>query len=256
VTSTADGATVIGEGKVVTSMIANDAVTFDKFQDSASAGLSVIGRGTNSTGAFAEIAAGTNGHVLRLDGTTLGFGTIVSAGIADDAVTNDKLANNAVETANIKDAEVTFAKFENLSALSVIGRSANTSGVSANIAAGTNGHILRRSGNVLEFGQVETAGITNFAVTTDKINSEAVSNIKLAFMTQYKIKGNNTNSSTNPKDLTTQELRTMSNLAPILFGATLLDGITPLNTPVPKSNGMADGTDIPTGTIWYDTTTS
>jgi hypothetical protein len=58
-----------------------------------SVGLSVIGRSANSTGKPADIVAGTDGHVLRLAGTTLGFGTIVTAGIADDAVTYAKMQN-------------------------------------------------------------------------------------------------------------------------------------------------------------------
>lgn len=71
---TMSGDASIGNTGVVT--IANTAVTFAKIQNSASAGLSVIGRSTNSAGSFAEIAATTNGSVLRLSGTTLGFGAI------------------------------------------------------------------------------------------------------------------------------------------------------------------------------------
>jgi microcystin-dependent protein len=39
------------------------------------------------------MAAGTDGHVLRRSGTTLGFGTVATAGIADDAVTYAKMQN-------------------------------------------------------------------------------------------------------------------------------------------------------------------
>lgn len=60
-----------------------------------SAGLSVIGRSANSTGNVADITAGTDGFVLRRSGTTLGFGTVATAGIADDAVTYAKLQNVA-----------------------------------------------------------------------------------------------------------------------------------------------------------------
>ena len=59
-----------------------------------SAALSVIGRSANSTGNVADMAAGTDGHVLRRSGTTLGFGTVATAGIADDAVTLAKLQNS------------------------------------------------------------------------------------------------------------------------------------------------------------------
>ena len=71
---TMSGDASIGNTGVVT--IANSAVTFAKMQNSAAAGLSVIGRSTNSAGAFAEIATTTDGAVLRLSGTTLGFGSI------------------------------------------------------------------------------------------------------------------------------------------------------------------------------------
>jgi hypothetical protein len=71
---TMSGDASIGNTGVVT--IANTAVTFAKIQNSASAGLSVIGRSTNSAGSFAEIATTTDGAILRLSGTTLGFGAI------------------------------------------------------------------------------------------------------------------------------------------------------------------------------------
>ena len=71
---TMSGDASIGNTGVVT--IANTAVTFAKIQNSAAAGLSVIGRSTNSAGSFAEIATTTDGAILRLSGTTLGFGAI------------------------------------------------------------------------------------------------------------------------------------------------------------------------------------
>lgn len=46
-----------------------------------SAALSVIGRSANSVGDPADIAAATDGHVLRRSGTTLGFGTVPSTSI-------------------------------------------------------------------------------------------------------------------------------------------------------------------------------
>jgi len=62
----------IGEISAIT--IADNAVTDAKIRDSAA--LTVIGRSANSSGDPADIAAGTDGHVLRRSGTTLGFGTI------------------------------------------------------------------------------------------------------------------------------------------------------------------------------------
>lgn len=110
-----------------------------------SAALTVIGRSANSAGVPADIAAAAaSGAVLRESGSVIGFGTIVAAGIASAAVTDAKISDRA--------------------AVSVFGRSANTSGVGADIAAGANGNVLRRSANVVGFGQVDLADGTN-AVT-------------------------------------------------------------------------------------------
>ena len=84
------GDVTAGAGSNATT-IAADAVGNTKLRDSAA--LSVIGRSANSTGDPADIAAGTDGHVLRRSGTTLDFGQVATAGLADDAVTNAKAAN-------------------------------------------------------------------------------------------------------------------------------------------------------------------
>jgi hypothetical protein len=57
-----------------TAGLVDNAVTDAKLRDSA--GLSVIGRGANSTGDPADIVAGTNHQVLRRDGSSLGFGAV------------------------------------------------------------------------------------------------------------------------------------------------------------------------------------
>ena len=86
VTSVGDGAQTI---------VAN-AVSDIKLRDSLP--LSVIGRASNTGGDPADISASVDGQVLRRSGLTLGFGTVATAGIADDAVTNAKLANVATST--------------------------------------------------------------------------------------------------------------------------------------------------------------
>ncbi len=60
-------------------------------------------------------------------------------------------------------ANVTYAQIQNVAALSVFGRSANTSGVGADITAGTDGHILRRSGTSIGWGKILTNFITGTA---------------------------------------------------------------------------------------------
>lgn len=66
-------------------------------------------------------------------------------------------------TAGLVDNAVTDAKLRDSAALSVIGRSANSTGDPADIAAGTDHQVLRRSGTALGFGAValnQSAAIT------------------------------------------------------------------------------------------------
>ncbi|TXH57986.1 MAG: hypothetical protein E6Q97_03350 [Desulfurellales bacterium] len=84
-------------GSIGTTSLANDAVTDAKLRNSGA--LSVIGRSANSTGDPADISAtATSDAVLRESGSTLGFGTVATGGIAADAVANAKLANMAEST--------------------------------------------------------------------------------------------------------------------------------------------------------------
>jgi len=91
-----ESGSVLGFGQIAEAGIANDAVTNTKLRNSAA--LSVIGNGSNASADPVDIVAGTDGHVLRRSSTTVGFGTIVTAGIADQAITNVKLLN---KTSNI-----------------------------------------------------------------------------------------------------------------------------------------------------------
>jgi hypothetical protein len=105
--------------------IDNGAVTNSKFRNSN--GLTVVGRSANSSGAVADISAGTDGHVLRRSGTTLGFGQIVAAGIANNAVlysrmqlvsSQDRLLGR-VSGSNASVAEITPAEIYTM--LNIVG---------------------------------------------------------------------------------------------------------------------------------------
>lgn len=126
--------------------IASNAVTFAKIQNSAAAGLSVVGRSTNSAGVFAEISAGTDGHVLRRSGTALGFGEIATAGIANSAVT--------------------YAKIQNVSATDrLLGRSTAGAGVIEEITCTASGRSLiglnATQGGILYGASASTAAYTS-----------------------------------------------------------------------------------------------
>ena len=198
---------------IPTGAIDDNAITNAKLRDSSA--LSVIGRSANSSGDPADIATSADGDVLRRSGTTLGFGTIATAGIANDAVTDAKLRNS--------------------SSLSVIGRSANSSGDPADIAAGTDGHVLRRSGTTLGFGTIATAGITDAAVTDAKLrNSAALSLI-----------GRSANSSGAPADIAAasdHQVMRRSGSA-IAFGAVNLAQAAAVTGALPIANGGTGATD-------------
>lgn len=91
---------------------------------------------TSGVFATARLGSGTASasNVLRGDGA---WTTIPTAAIDDDAVTDTKLRNSA--------------------ALSLIGRSANSSGDPADIAAASDHQVMRRSGTAIGFGAVNLA---------------------------------------------------------------------------------------------------
>ncbi len=137
-----EGGSVIAFGTVATNGITNNAVTDTKLRQAAA--LSVIGRSLNSTGNVADIAASAaSDAVLRESGSVLSFGTIATGGIAANAVTDAKLRQSA--------------------ALTVVGRSANSTGDVADIAAGTEYHVLRRVSNALGFGMLDPQYLTSVA---------------------------------------------------------------------------------------------
>src|SRR3990167_7771375 len=114
--------------------IAADAVTDAKLRESGA--LSVIGRSANTTGNPADISASAaSDAVLRESGSVLGFGTVATAGIANNAITDTKIRDSA--------------------ALSVIGRSANSSGDPADIAAASDNQFLARSSDALAFQAID-----------------------------------------------------------------------------------------------------
>lgn len=137
--------TVSGTGSTFT--IDNTAVTFAKIQNVATDRL--VGRDTASSGSVEELTVGGG---IEFTG---------SAGIQRSALTGDvtasagsnstTIANNAVTTAKILDENVTYAKIANGTGLSVIGRSASSAGVNADIVASTSRTFLNYNGTSLGF---------------------------------------------------------------------------------------------------------
>lgn len=108
----------------------------------------VLGNPTALSAAPTEIAVGTNTVLGRV------AGNIVAATLVTDQVTNDA---------------ITDTKLRNSGALSVVGRSANSSGDPADISAtASTGAVLRESGSALGFGTVANAGLANMTAGTVK----------------------------------------------------------------------------------------
>lgn len=88
--------------------------------------------------------------------------------------------DDGVTTAKIKDKSVTNVKLRDSAAVSVIGRSTNSTGSPADIVAGSNNRVLKRKGDVLQFAQVEKDDIADGAVTAGKLASNSVTGGKIA----------------------------------------------------------------------------
>lgn len=163
----------LADGSVATAKIADDAVTFAKMQNSDAAGLSVIGRSTNSAGDFSELAAANDGQVLRRSGTAVGFGTIATAGIADDAVT--------------------YAKIQNVTATDrVLGRSSAGAGDIEEITCTAAGRALLDDANAA--AQRTTLGLTEVSTATNTEVLQFKNQVNGFTMFNVPVNGGNTTS--------------------------------------------------------------
>jgi hypothetical protein len=109
---------------------------------------------------------------------TIANNAVTDAKLAASAVTETKVATGAVTVDKIGNNAVSGAKLRTSSGLSVVGRSTNTTGNVADIIASTDHHVLRRSGTAVGFGTIATDGITNSAVTNAKLANVATATIK------------------------------------------------------------------------------
>lgn len=166
-----------------------------------STGLSVIGRSASTTGDPADIVAGLDGYVLRRSGTTLGFGEITGAGIADDAIDSEHYAALSIDEEHIANNVVTDTKLRDSAGLSVIGRAASSAGDPADIVAGADGYVLQRSGTTLGFGPISVTSISDGAISTAKIADNAISNTKLRDSAAVSVIGRSATTAGDPADI-------------------------------------------------------
>lgn len=130
--------------------------------------------GTKWQLSLAQVHITTGGVITLTDERRyIGHGHVDGDAIPDDTIDSQHYVDGSIDTAHVGDDQVTDGKLRNSAALSVIGRGANSVGDPADIAAGTDGHVLMRNGAALEFNQTKTAGILAKAVTKAKMEDEA-----------------------------------------------------------------------------------
>ena len=185
--------------------IANDAVTLAKMAGLARGKL-IYG---DSSGDPAALAVGSANNVLKTDGTDVSWGTVATAGIADDAITSAKIADDAVVTAAIADDAITSALIaDDAVGSAAIADDAITAALIADDAVGsaaiaddaiTSALIADDAvvtaaiaddaitSALIADDAVVSAAIADNAVTTPLINDDAVTLAKMAGLARGKI---------------------------------------------------------------------
>jgi hypothetical protein len=152
----------------------NNAISDAKLRDSTA--LSVIGRSANTGGDPADIVAANDGEVLRRSGTSIGFGTLSTDGLANDAVTYAKMQDVSA-TSRIIGRKTALAGDPEECTLSeildFIGSAAQGDilyrGAAgwARLGAGTSGHFLQTQGAAANPQWAASSGGTTSAVEAE-----------------------------------------------------------------------------------------
>lgn len=155
--------------------ISSNAVTDAKFRQSA--GLSVVGRGANSTGNVADITAASDGEVLRRSGTTVGFGQVATAGIENLAVTNAKIAAATIDLTSKVTGALPVANGGTGAATLTANNVILGNGTSAVqfVAPGTSGNVLTSNGTTWT-SAAASGGAPVFAIVSGNAGATAANN--------------------------------------------------------------------------------
>jgi hypothetical protein len=118
----------------------------------------IYGRESAASGVQTHLQASSNYDILRVDALgALGFGPIDGNSITAGSITAANLFNGA--------------------ACSVLGRSANSSGVHADISMGTNDRLLGRVSNVVQSTQLTAGMVPNALITSAMLRNSAARSV-------------------------------------------------------------------------------
>lgn len=104
-----------------------------------------------------QVGTLTNAKWCTTDGTVIDCTSDAPGGGVADGDKGDVTVSGSGATWTVDNAAITDTQLRNSAALSVIGRGANSSGAPADLAAGTDGNVLRRLGTALAFGAIDLA---------------------------------------------------------------------------------------------------
>ena len=173
----------IGELAVTDEKIADTTISYEKLNlaDASVPGAKLTDTSVTDSKLAADAVTGTKIADNAVTTTKINDGAVTTSKITDNNVTSAKIAPNAVLEGQIADAAVAFAKIQNVSADSLLGRD-GTSGVTQEITCTPVGRALLDDATVAD--QRTTLGLGSVAtvnqVSTSQIADDAVTAIKLA----------------------------------------------------------------------------
>jgi hypothetical protein len=156
-----------------TLQVKDDGITVSKIAEQAA--LSVLGNGTNATANVTALTAGTDGHVLRRSGTTVGFGalganTVDTTQLVDSAVTTAKILSGTILNEDIANGTINIAKTEDRTvdtSVGIGGIARSASSGNFNIATGTETAVTNLSVTIITSGKPVQVKLESAASTAD-----------------------------------------------------------------------------------------
>ena len=186
-------------------------IELDKIAQQAA--LSVIGNPTGSTGTLQAITAGSDGHVFRRSGATVGFGTILAAAVSNfDEAAQDAVGAALTDTASIN---LTYTDVTNAITADVLPAGVNHDALLNYVAAQHVSHtgVTLTAGNGLTGGGDISASRT-FDVGAGTGITVNANDVALANMAQATIKGRASGAGTGaPTDLSATDVATIVSTA-------------------------------------------